>query len=84
LVVGDANAKELGTLHELVDVTIIAKPGASWQSVGEDIEAFVSEGLQHKFHMVLPVLGSNEVPKTRARPQTWGKHWGASSQRWQG
>ena len=42
LVVGDANIKELGTLHELVDVTFMARPGASWQNVGKDIEAFVS------------------------------------------
>ena len=56
----------------------MARPGVSWQNVGKDIEAFVSEGLpgthnKHKFHMVLTVLGSNEVPKTRARPTTWEK-----------
>ena len=77
LAVGDANAKELGTLLELADVTVTirARPGASWQNVGKDIEAFVSEGLpgtcKHKFHMVLIVLGSNNFPTTKARATTW-------------
>jgi len=77
LVVGDANAQELGALREHVDVAVVARPGASWQNIGKDVQAFVSKGLpgtwKHSFHMVLTVLGSNEVPKVRARQQTWEK-----------
>ena len=68
LVVGDANAKELGRLHDWVDVTIIAKLGASWQNTEGLLERH-----KHNFHMVLTVLGSNDVPKMKARRYTWEK-----------
>ena len=81
LVVGDANAQELGALHDLVDATLLAKPGASWQNIGKDIEACMSKEhpgtWKHKFHMVLTILGSNDVPKSRARNQTWEKAQGS-------
>ena len=50
LVVGDANTQELGTLHELlVEVTIMARPGASWQNISKDIEA-LSKGHRYQSH----------------------------------
>ena len=72
LVVGDANAQGLATLHEHVDVTIVARPGSSWQNVGKDVETFISKGV-HNFHMVLAVLGSNEIPRAKAQNKTWDK-----------
>ncbi len=68
LVVGDANAKGFGTLRkpELVDVTIMAQPGASCRNIGRDIEVT----WKHKFHKILTVL-SNEVPVFRTRQKTW-------------
>ena len=74
-VLGDANAQEFGVLRDLVDATILVKPGASWQNGGKDIEACVFKEqpgtLKHNFYMVLTVLGSSDVPKTLARNQSW-------------
>ena len=76
LVVGDINAQDLGALCEQVDVTVVARSGASWQKIAKDVQAFMPKWLRgtwkHRFDMVMTVLGS-DVPKPRAREQTWEK-----------
>ena len=66
LVVGDANAKELGRLHESVQVTTVMKLGATWKKLSE-----LPGTHKQQFHMVLTVLGTNDVPTTEALQKTW-------------
>ena len=66
LVVGDVNAKELGRLHESVQVTTVMKLGATWKKLSE-----LPGTHKQQFHMVLTVLGTNDVPTTEALQKTW-------------